>query len=706
MTLAEIIATRIRPATVERVVFDHGRLSEAQRNDIFKQPNLSPLAIAEKLVDAYGTQPDQLAKRLHQQVADTDWATANELAVHFRAGYDNNQQASLVARIPTVSLGKLSEFLDSVRRHICLIVSKDGNTGKIERGTGFLVAPELVLTCQHVLRNFPKGQAATGSQIDVYFDFMQGDEVDRVGLMPPDARKVALAEKWHVESCDGTDPDGVEGDLTPDEITRISNSLDFILLRLAEPVGLQPMSRGGGRRRGWISFPSTNVAKVLAMQDWIIIPQHPGGLPQRIDLGQFKEPDQTSTRIRYDTNTAPGTSGAPCFNQNFDLVGVHNARVGPEAAPKGNQAIRWDLVEARVKAHVQVAQAVSYAKLWSISRDGEPHRVILGREAFLDWLRASAVAEPKTLAERVYAAQANVPEGGCSFSVDVLHAEMRASKVPRAVYGDRGNQQLPSTPEDFLTSLIGELGIDPEVLKTMPSRPGASDATTGLPLLGGEVDKLDRWIADELPAWLGRVINTHLDRQIDAREAARQVVEGMRLLGQQPPAEVVKNSEAPNPILKRVNLWDFAYIVIDDLRVAGFPAGKPRSNLQGEVLSLVAALVKGKPEAAMPTGLRRLRWMFLGYLPDFIEKATADGNGATLETLDPGKVEAAQVVEMFWRMSEAKLPIQEWNQNWAQASAQAVILLADLQPIAAPRLSRLQQNAGVFATQLLSVIGH
>src|SRR5262249_17485773 len=144
----------------------------------------------------------------------------------------------------------------------------------------------------------------------------------------PEARKVGLDKTWHLASSNDTDRDGQVGVLSPNDIQLISSSLDFVLLRLDTRIGLQPMERGGGRRRGWVlPPPNNNVPQNLQTQDWIIIPQHPNGNSQRIDFGRFKEMDQTQTRIRYNTNTAEGTSGAPCFDQQFRLVGIHNAYV-------------------------------------------------------------------------------------------------------------------------------------------------------------------------------------------------------------------------------------------------------------------------------------------------------------------------------------------------------------------------------------------
>src|SRR5262249_6971879 len=160
---------------------------------------------------AYGKEAPLLAVGLYDQIFETDWDTARLLLAHFQGqstvGYYNHQ-ASLVGRIPTLPLDELSEFLKSVKRHVCLIVSR-GPDGRVVRGTGFLVAPSLVLTCQHVLESFPEPPSVfpNGSCIELYFDFYYGEPVDDVGPHLPHARKVGLAEKWLVESRRHVIPD-------------------------------------------------------------------------------------------------------------------------------------------------------------------------------------------------------------------------------------------------------------------------------------------------------------------------------------------------------------------------------------------------------------------------------------------------------------------------------------------------------------------
>lgn len=715
MTLAEIIFERIAPAILERVVQDQGILGEDTRSRLFKASGLPQKEVARLTVEAYGDQSGALAQGLYDQVAQHDFFAANELAVHFRARPDSgylNHQASLVARFPTLPIDQLDEFLTAVRRQVCLIVVRTAAGGPIARGTGFLVAPSYVLTCRHVL-NLPK-PLPPGARVELYFDFFRGEPVEDVGQVPPQSRKVGLADDWYDVSSNPTDPDGVVGELTAADVARISASLDFVLLKLDQPVGLQPLSRNGGRRRGWVQLAPDEVPKKLAEDDWIIIPQHPNGFPQRIDLGRFLTPDQTATRIRYRANTAKGSSGAPCFtfsaaqtlsaNRKFNLVGVHNAYVGPSENPVANQAIRFDHIAAQLRALPDFGKPFeAFVLRWSVSRDGESPRVIIGRDALLEWLRNSAKPTPATLAERVYAAQAAAPGAGCSFSIDVLNAETLGSKAPRVIYGERG-QVLPATAEDFLLSLLRELGVrDLTKAEKMPERPRSAARTGAVPAIIGEVDKLDRWLSVELPSWLGRVLMAHVERTIDAREVARESLAVYAKQGLDPPEDLEKQARASEPVLVRPQAWDVAYVVLDDLRPQVPGDTRYRTDLGGEVQSLIAALVRGKPETIMDTGLRRLRWMFLGYLPDFISAADTDGNGATLEVLDASLVGLADVMSTFRRLAETQFPMKEVL--GLQATAELVVDMAGASPENGSRLAALQKWASKYTASLLRDAG-
>lgn len=582
---------------------------------------------------------------------------------------------------------------------MCLIVSRKGRN-RVVVGTGFLVGPDLVLTCRHVLRQFADNTDLTNGldRIEIYFDFYRGTPVNCLSPELPEARKVGLASMWFLESDPATDPDGLIGELSEPDRLRIAASLDFILLRLDENVGLQPVERSGGRQRRWVDLSTATMPQAVEDEDWIIIPQHPEGNPQRIDLGRFRQTDATQTRLRYDTNTAPGSSGAPCFNQKFKLVGLHNAFVGPKEKPLANQAIRATLIAARVQKHFDAAAAVPTRQVrWGIERPNEEARVILGRDKLLAWLQSSASIVPKTLADRVYVAHTEASGAGCSFTIDVLLAEIRGTKVPRVVYGRRG-QQLPVTPEDFLLSLLRELGITLEGGDSIPGRPEPEQATTSL---GGEIDKQARWISQELPEWLGAIIERHLHKTMDARPEAQRAVATLEAQCIDVPPKLRETADSTQPVLVRVAAWDYAYVVLDDLRTSLYLGTGPRTEMKGEVYELIAALARGKGEALLPSGLRRLRWMFLGYLPDFFATVAVDAavDGPTVETLDPAAVGTKEILGVFNRMAQTHWRMNDGLDLWGSALADTVVRLAAKEP-AEPGMASLQRETSIVAARL------
>jgi hypothetical protein len=697
-TLDKIIADRIPAATLERVVFDQNFLDSSRRERLFKPCGLSALEVARGVVAEYGSNTSRLAFGLFEQVRATDWQTAELLYGHFESagGAYYNHQASLVCRLPDLPLDALNEFLTTVKSQVCLIVSRKGGN-KLVRGTGFLVGPDLVLTCRHVLEHFPENADLSNGQdrIEIYFDFYQGEAVECLSPVLPAARKVGLAHAWTVEWDPVANPDGLAGDLSPQEKTRIASSLDFMLLRLDEKVGLQPVKRSGGRQRRWVDLSAATMPKAVHDEDWIIIPQHPKGKPQRIDLGRFRTTDPTETRLRYDTNTAPGSSGAPCFNHEFKLVGVHNATVGPPDNPISNQAIRASLIAARVEKHVSTAVPVGASGVrWAIARPNEPARAILGRDHLLAWLQASAGTTPLTLANRVYVAHTDCAAAGCSFSLDVLLDQLEGTKVPRIVYGRRG-QQLPATVEDFLLSLLHELGITLGSRETIPRRPEPAGGS-----LGGEVDKPSRWLSQELPEWLGDIIERHVQSTADAVPEAKRAVLNLEMQGIEVPAKLRQTAESDKPVFVRTAPWDYAYVVLDDLRTSAYSGQGFRTELTGDVRELIAALVRGKSESSMHSGLRRLRWMFLGYLPSFLAAAPgSEGDGPTVETLDPAAVGGKEVLAVFDRMSQTHIGMQPGAEVWAKVLAKAVVDLAAMDA-GSPRMASLERETNKVAASL------
>lgn len=180
-----------------------------------------------------------------------------------------------------------SSSLTEVRRQVCL-VSGNGGNGALA-GTGFLVGPDQVMTHAQVIGN-SAAEAASAlkrGQISVLFD--------RASIAP--LLYQVLSE-----------PDFV--------------SEGVFVLRLNRPAGRDIAtdfeSSFGGRGRGWIA------------------PRAPAGENRAVVIVQFAEDTRPTVSIdadglipgdgpfiEYRTSTQAGSMGAPCFDANWRLIGVH-----------------------------------------------------------------------------------------------------------------------------------------------------------------------------------------------------------------------------------------------------------------------------------------------------------------------------------------------------------------------------------------------
>lgn len=209
-------------------------------------------------------------------------------------------------------------------------------------GTGFLVASDLVLTNFHVVEEV----VATPRQarnVICRFDYRQEGEVDAAALKkrpgrqkkkvhPTDSR---LASDWLVAKSPYANSDiGEPGEARAAE-------LDYALLWLAEPIGKSPGMKV--EERGWFSLVSERA--LLAVRDFVVVPQHPDGETLSVAWGNVLEFNSAATRVRYDAITDDGSSGAPCFTADLEAFGLHHA-TDPEKKPKFNQAVPLYLIAA------------------------------------------------------------------------------------------------------------------------------------------------------------------------------------------------------------------------------------------------------------------------------------------------------------------------------------------------------------------------
>lgn len=177
------------------------------------------------------------------------------------------------------------------------ILTPDGRLGS---GTGSLVSPRLLLTNHHVLRT---SEWATRSA--AIFD----DELDE----------------------NGHGRNNVVFRLLPQEFFLSDPALDFALVAVAKvSEGDQPLPLAN-----WSFNRLDGSPGKVSVGEPLNIVQHPNGQPKQVALQENKLLGVKDQWLHYETDTSPGSSGAPVFSNRWDLVGLHHSGL-PKRDDNGN----------------------------------------------------------------------------------------------------------------------------------------------------------------------------------------------------------------------------------------------------------------------------------------------------------------------------------------------------------------------------------
>lgn len=191
--------------------------------------------------------------------------------------------------------------LGTTRRAVCRIVAPPGHLDYTNvlregwHGTGFLVAPDILLTNHHVL-NSPDVAAAALAQF--------GYEHDAETLADGQAHKEPPARGFR---------------LRPDLLfltSRVENGLDYTF------VGIDPLA---AKEFGTIRMHRGSLT--LNRDEPVFVIHHPGGKPKQASLDDTEVVGLHSATVHYAADTEGGSSGAPVFNRYGRLCALHHAAV-------------------------------------------------------------------------------------------------------------------------------------------------------------------------------------------------------------------------------------------------------------------------------------------------------------------------------------------------------------------------------------------
>jgi hypothetical protein len=219
-----------------------------------------------------------------------------DLAARFKFSDTTHGELERIV-LPSVQFENVGRWLDKLsrlRRAVARFEPQPCAQSKAGFGTGFLVAPDLLMTNWHVVKDH-LSSAKNPQLVVIRFDY----EVDVAGAEGPE-RLCGLADAW---DCGHSSLHG---------------GLDYALVRLREAPGNDPV---GGTKRGFIKVDGSQ--RPGDMEPLMIL-QHPDAMPLKLSIGTVNQLEANGHRVTYNANTLGGSSGSPCFNSALEPVALHH----------------------------------------------------------------------------------------------------------------------------------------------------------------------------------------------------------------------------------------------------------------------------------------------------------------------------------------------------------------------------------------------
>ena len=319
-----------------------------RQRDEMRESNLGAIRRREILTIAANT-PELVRQRMQRLHADPDFVLSLK---HNGVAFDPPGPGRCPQQFPRA----LERVLDTndlmgmrffeqglqVSRAVGRIHIRDSGGDTLGYGTGFLVSSRLLLTNQHVL---PSAAAARRSTVEFNYQ----------------------------ENANGAIQASTMVTLAPQELFLSDEQLDYALVAVAPEPGLAAF--------GWL--PLIEDPGKLLVGETVNIIQHPNGEPKQLAIRNNQVVDELELFIHYQTDTDPGSSGSPVFNDQWEVVALHHSGV-PRRNPAnellttdgrvwqewmGEQRIAWLANEG-----VRVSQLVRHIRAQPLPATAEPLR--------------------------------------------------------------------------------------------------------------------------------------------------------------------------------------------------------------------------------------------------------------------------------------------------------------------------------------------
>jgi endonuclease G, mitochondrial len=324
------------------------------------------------------------------------------------------------------------EYALRVSQSVGRVIIRSNSLRVIGYGTGSMISPRLLMTNNHVLATII---AARSSAIEFNY------QSDLDGKMRPSQTY----------------------ELDPDTFFITDPELDYTIVAVKDSTPEQPPLSSFGWNR-----LIEEQGKVI-IGEYVNIIQHPSGEPKQLALRENQVVDLLDDFLHYLTDTAPGSSGAPVFNDQWELVALHHSGV-PARNERGNiltidnKIWQQDLGESRIKwlanEGVRISRIVEHLKQQNLS------------------------IEQKQLRDRIFDSSSIAP-----ILSPIVNPEAKTMPTPEPISQDRSiTWNIPLQ----VTVSLGQIGVS----NGLPSATAiaSASATSTVITTGGQSDELQQFI--------------------------------------------------------------------------------------------------------------------------------------------------------------------------------------------------------------------
>lgn len=211
-------------------------------------------------------------------------------------------EAYVLENSPTLDVEDFHTNMRASERAVCRVEGP-------KYGTGLLVGPGLVVTNYHVVDTAIEGKSSP-QKIVLRFDYKK--KANGTDVQKGTEYQLAGGSKWLAASSP-------------------MDKLDYALLRVVgSPEEGYVAGQPGAPTRGYL----VPIPYSFQPGDPLYIIQHPEKDPQKYAVG-FVQSTDLPNYVHYKVNTAGGSSGAPCFNAEWQPVALHHAGIESEKVNRG-----------------------------------------------------------------------------------------------------------------------------------------------------------------------------------------------------------------------------------------------------------------------------------------------------------------------------------------------------------------------------------